>query len=146
MLNAGEPLLRELHTTVVSCNVHRPETSTANNAKKKKSSSTPIDKLYEVVLHDTILFPEGGGQPTDTGVLKTASDGNYEVAEVKRRGGHAVHFVKAQEGEVRGLEVGAGVTARLDEAGYARRLDHVSCTLLMAFTFRILIQHTELCL
>ena len=47
------------------------------------------------------------------------------MVEVKRRGGHAIHFVKSKAGSVAGLEVGARVTAALGEAGFMRRLDHV---------------------
>ena len=78
-----------------------------------------------MILHDTVLFPEGGGQPSDVGILRTANNEEYEVVEVKRRGGHAIHFVKAKGDNVPGLEVGAQVTAALGEAGYSRRLDHV---------------------
>ena len=85
--------------------------------------------LLEVVLHDTVLFPEGGGQPSDTGVL-TLSDGTaLGVVEVRRHGGIAVHYVRVQDGlnSVHELGVGTDVTVALDDAGLARRLDHVSC-------------------
>lgn len=111
----------------MSCNVHHPENLGTSNRKKKASTPKPTDKLYEVVLHDTILFPEGGGQPSDTGLLRTANHGDFEVVEVKRKGGHAVHFVKAKDDseEEKGLEVGSAVTAVLDDPGHSRRLDHV---------------------
>ena len=35
---------------------------------KKKGKSKPKD-AYDVVLSDTVLFPEGGGQPFDVGVI-----------------------------------------------------------------------------
>ncbi|EJD01246.1 alanyl-tRNA synthetase domain-containing protein [Fomitiporia mediterranea MF3/22] len=117
-----DPLLKELLSTVVSCNVHQPEQSQTNN---KKKSSAPAEKLFEVILHDTVLFPVGGGQPSDIGILRTANGDEYEVVEVLRRGGHAVHFVKPKDGQVPGLEVGAQVTAALGEAGFSRRLDHM---------------------
>lgn len=77
------------------------------------------------MLHDTVLFPEGGGQPSDIGILRTITQIEYEVSEVIRRGGHAIHFVKAKDGQVPGLEVGSSVIAALGDAGYMRRLDHV---------------------
>ncbi|KAI5124984.1 hypothetical protein M0805_007409 [Coniferiporia weirii] len=119
-----DPLLRELSSTVVSCSAHQP-VEQASSASKKKKQVAVSDKLFEVILHDTILFPEGGGQPSDVGFLRTVNGEEYDVLEVKRCGGHAVHFVKSKDGEVPGLGVGAQVTAALGDAGYMRRLDHM---------------------
>ncbi|KAL5487858.1 hypothetical protein ACEPAI_5966 [Sanghuangporus weigelae] len=118
-----DPLLREIATTVVSCNTHKIEQSQTNN--KKKRSSAAQEKLFEVVLHDTVLFPEGGGQPSDIGLIRSASGEEYQVIEVKRRGGHAIHFVKPKDDQVIGLEVGSHVIAALGADGYMRRLDHM---------------------
>lgn len=126
----GDPLLRELTSTVISCSAYQPATSEspAGNRKKKGSRSAASDRdtLFEVILHDTVLFPEGGGQPSDIGTIRTSNGEEYEVAEVKRRGGHAIHFVKSKNGSAVGLEVGLEVTTALGEAGFMRRLDHVS--------------------
>ncbi|KAH8118283.1 alanyl-tRNA synthetase domain-containing protein [Phellopilus nigrolimitatus] len=119
-----DPLLREITSKVVSCIVHQPAEQASSSGKKKKSAAAS-DKLFEVILHDTILFPEGGGQPSDIGFIRTANGEEYEVVEAKRRGGHAIHFVKTKNGEVHGLEVGARVTAALGDAGFTRRLDHM---------------------
>ena len=40
------------------------------------------------ILDDTILFPEGGGQPADRGRL-----GSVAVVDVQRRGGEILHFL-----------------------------------------------------
>ena len=85
-------MLRELTTTVISAEPQQPEERPAKNRKK---SSVNTDKLFEVVLHDTVLFPEGGGQPSDIGIIKTCT-AEYEVTSIQRRGGQAVHFVKAK--------------------------------------------------
>jgi misacylated tRNA(Ala) deacylase len=58
-------------TTVVSC--------------KKVEEET-----HEVILLDTILFPEGGGQPCDYGYLN-----DTYVHNVQREGSLAVHYVKS---------------------------------------------------
>ncbi|EKM59843.1 uncharacterized protein PHACADRAFT_206056 [Phanerochaete carnosa HHB-10118-sp] len=108
-----DSLLRELATTVVSS---RPAEAPPQpkRAKKDKSSTppTPASPLLEVLLHDTVLFPEG-------------------VAEVKRAGGHAVHYVKVGEKSIEGalhaFTVGREVGVRLGEAGLQRRLDHIVC-------------------
>ncbi|KAI1230271.1 hypothetical protein IHE44_0010236, partial [Lamprotornis superbus] len=89
---------------------------------------------FQVVLEDTILFPEGGGQvraglgwvgagagaggidilcpqPDDRGLI-----GDVPVLRVTRRGPEAVHFVPAA------LEPGAEVLLSLD---WERRFDHM---------------------
>ena len=53
------PYIKEFEAMVVSCE------------KGKKG--------YEVVLDQTAFYPEGGGQPTDTGVL-----GGVKVLEVQK--------------------------------------------------------------
>jgi misacylated tRNA(Ala) deacylase len=125
--------LRHLVTKVVKSFV--PEPKAQQPAKKNKKvvdsattgSSGPI---LQVILHDTIIFPEGGGQPSDIGFIATSAEDLWEVTEVKRVGGHAIHFVRLLPGM--GLEValkvfspGAEVTVSLGEEGLKRRLDHV---------------------
>lgn len=44
-------------------------------------------KGYEIVLNRTAFYPEGGGQPSDTGSL-----GGVRVLEVKERNGEIIHF------------------------------------------------------
>jgi alanyl-tRNA synthetase len=63
-----------------------------------------------VVLDDTILFPEGGGQPQDHGFLN-----DIEVLDVQKKGGEIRHYVSAP--------VAPGpVRVRLD---WDRRFDHM---------------------
>jgi len=66
---------------------------------------------YEVVLRDTILFPEGGGQPDDRGEIA-----GVEVLRITRRGSTAVHFLPSP------LEVGTMVDMEVD---WQRRFDHM---------------------
>ena len=42
---------------------------------------------FAVELDRTAFFPEGGGQPADTGVL-----GTVRVLDVHEKGGHILHF------------------------------------------------------
>ncbi|XP_048172315.1 alanyl-tRNA editing protein Aarsd1-like isoform X3 [Corvus hawaiiensis] len=88
-------------TRVVSCRAAelRPE-----------GGGEPV-RGFQVVLEDTILFPEGGGQPDDRGLI-----GDVPVLRVTRRGPEAVHFVPAA------LEPGAEVLLSLD---WERRFDHM---------------------
>ncbi|KAG0717148.1 Alanyl-tRNA editing protein Aarsd1-B [Chionoecetes opilio] len=90
-------------TKVVSCKPAKIDVVV--DGKKKKTA------CYEVTFEDTILFPEGGGQPDDRGTA-----GGVEVVRVVRRGGEAVHYLAG------GLEEGATVTQEVD---WTRRHDHM---------------------
>ncbi|KAI9069245.1 ThrRS/AlaRS common domain-containing protein [Trametes sanguinea] len=127
-----DPLLRELTTTAVSCRVSQSPSVPSNGreGKKKKAAPAPTAVLLEIILHDTIIFPEGGGQPSDLGIL-TSSDGElWDVVEAKRHGGHAVHYVRLRpeqnvDDALRLFSPGAVVGVSLGEQGYKRRLDHM---------------------
>ena len=84
-----DPYLTEFTATVLSC--------------------TQGKKGFDVVLDQTAFYPEGGGQPYDTGSL-----GGVEVLEVHEREGHVVHTCAAP------LEVGATVEGRIN---WERRFD-----------------------
>ena len=64
---------------------------------------------FDVVLDQTVFFPEGGGQPSDTGTL-----GDALVSHVREEGGEIYHRVD------RALTVGSAVTGSID---WARRFD-----------------------
>lgn len=110
----------------------QPPPAPVGGKKTKKAviaPTIPDDPLLEVILHDTVIFPEGGGQPTDTGII-TATDGtDWEVVQCKRHGGHAVHYVRVPNGAVDAALLaftpGAKVTAALGKEGFDRRYDHV---------------------
>lgn len=95
--------LKEYATTVVSCKPVKQEF--VQEGKKKK-----VD-CFEVTFEDTVLFPEGGGQPDDRGCV----DG-VPVLRVMRRGGEAIHFLESA------LEVGKKVIQNVD---WLRRHDHM---------------------
>ncbi|KAJ3510621.1 hypothetical protein NLJ89_g4572 [Agrocybe chaxingu] len=132
-----DPLLRALETTVVCASVAQPPPAAANGTAKKTKKAVlapdlPKEPLLHVLLHDTVIFPEGGGQPTDNGIITTSVDGTtWEVVQAKRHGGHAVHYVKVPVGvEVNAallaFQPGANVTVSLGQEGYDRRYDHMS--------------------
>lgn len=74
-------------------------------------SCEPVKGGYAVVLDRTAFYPEGGGQPCDTGTL-----GGAAVTAVRHEGEAIVHLT----GTV--LPVGTFVTGCID---WARRLDHM---------------------
>ncbi|MDD3429447.1 MAG: alanyl-tRNA editing protein [Oscillospiraceae bacterium] len=74
-------------------------------------SCTPAKNGYAVVLDKTAFFPEGGGQPADSGTLGCA-----EVVDVHEKDGIITHFTNAP------LQAGSTVTGALN---WARRFDHM---------------------
>ncbi|KAI0322457.1 hypothetical protein OF83DRAFT_1167514, partial [Amylostereum chailletii] len=131
-----DPLLRSLDSTVVSTLfLKRTPAPTCSNGKshtkQAKASAPPtLSQPYlQVVLHDTILFPEGGGQSHDIGVLTTEDGDIWEVRLVKRHGGVAVHYITPKDGsEDVPVLLGPGKKVRIElgEEGFKRRLDHMS--------------------
>ncbi|KAJ8364647.1 hypothetical protein SKAU_G00134780 [Synaphobranchus kaupii] len=95
--------MQEFITTVVSCSP--AELKVENSGKNEKVTG------FNVILKDTILFPEGGGQPDDRGTI-----GTVPVLRVTRQGSEAVHFVESA------LEVGLEARLKVD---WERRFDHM---------------------
>ena len=86
-----DPFLQEFTATVLSC-------------EQDKGG-------FKVVLDRTAFYPEGGGQPTDTGTL-----GGAAVTDVREKDGVIVHTCD------KALTVGDTVTGTID---WARRFDHM---------------------
>lgn len=71
-------------------------------------------KGFEVELDRTCFYPEGGGQPADTGVLGTA-----RVLDVHEKDGTVIHYTDRE------LSVGEEVTGRIDwEARFSNMQQH----------------------
>lgn len=98
-----DSFLKEYSSKIISC--EEAQIKTLHNGKKENLSG------YEIIMDDTILFPEGGGQPCDHGFLDEVT-----VLHVTRRGAQAVHFVKTP------LPIGKTVRQTLN---WERRLDHM---------------------
>ncbi|KAI9293944.1 ThrRS/AlaRS common domain-containing protein [Neoconidiobolus thromboides FSU 785] len=77
----------------------------------KVANCEKVGKHYEVELFDTILFPEGGGQPWDLGTIN-----DKKVIKVLRKGLKCVHVLENP------LEIGEEVKIILD---FNRRFDHM---------------------
>ncbi|XP_072105760.1 alanyl-tRNA editing protein Aarsd1 [Mobula birostris] len=95
--------LKEFETTVVSCTP--AELNTALHGKKETL------KGFNVILEDTLLFPEGGGQPDDRGFIN-----DIPVLRVTRKGAEAIHFVQSP------LEPLSKVQLKVN---WERRFDHM---------------------
>lgn len=147
-LMTGDPLLKCLRTRVVSARpaaIAEPPAAKGRAKQKKKDNipadsssttpngtggtTTPVDKgvLWDVELEDTVIFPEGGGQPFDTGVLRVEGEQGtreYVVEGCLRKKLDSVHLVRVPPG-VEGFEgiVGKEVEVTVD---WVRRMDHVS--------------------
>uniref|UniRef100_I3KVA1 Alanyl-tRNA synthetase domain containing 1 n=1 Tax=Oreochromis niloticus TaxID=8128 RepID=I3KVA1_ORENI len=95
--------MKEFVTSVVSC--------CPAELKQEVNGKKETIKGFHIKLQDTILFPEGGGQPDDHGFL-----GDVPVLRVTRQGPDALHFVASP------LEVGQEVHVKVD---WERRFDHM---------------------
>ncbi|KAJ1444827.1 Threonyl/alanyl tRNA synthetase [Pelagophyceae sp. CCMP2097] len=79
-------------------------------AASQKKGKKPVDEvLYECTLSDTVLFPEGGGQPSDAGTV-----GGVDCLRVANVDGLPVHYLKGP------LEIGSEVLIEVD---WPRRWD-----------------------
>lgn len=92
--------LKTFTTRVLSCKPIPQEPVKKSKSKGKSKNlekeSTVPNELYEIELEDTILFPEGGGQPSDLGFISIESEINKKipVTDVQRRQLRAVHITQ----------------------------------------------------
>lgn len=111
-----DSFLKTLKTTVVSCDEHKGHvTAKDKQNKNSKKQSDPKDLKYAIQLADTIIFPEGGGQPSDTGIIENGQD-KWTVDEVIRDKLTALHLTSAP------ITPGIQVDLQVD---WARRFDHM---------------------
>ena len=106
---------RAVSTVVVSCEPRAAAAAAAAPGRKKgKGAAVPPPPLpeWEVVLGDTVLFPEGGGQPSDAGTV-----GGVQCSRVDNVDGLARHVLSAP------LEPGTAVDVVLD---WPRREDNMA--------------------
>jgi alanyl-tRNA synthetase len=75
----------------------------------------------DVVLDQTMFYPEGGGQPADHGTLST-DDGTYRVTDVQERDGVILHRVNGVP------EKGAFVSGQIDAERRRRHMVHHTAT------------------
>lgn len=81
------------------------------SAQVLSCSASPDGEQYGVILEQTVFYPEGGGQPWDTGILN-----GQEVVRVENDGDRVVHIVGAE------IPVGSHVQGHIN---WERRFDHM---------------------
>ncbi|KNE66998.1 hypothetical protein AMAG_11464 [Allomyces macrogynus ATCC 38327] len=123
LLCQRDSFARTLRTKVLAVTRPAPASVAAKNGGKKDKGKPAVVEQQEPVLHvvleDTVLFPEGGGQPADRGSLTLKNGKQVPVIDVQRQGLTAVHMVPAAEADG-ALAVGDEVEATVD---WARRWD-----------------------
>lgn len=108
--------LKSFQTSVISCIEYCPQTAKDKQNKDKKNGNEDIvdAKLYAIELDDTILFPEGGGQPFDTGSIILPNKSVVPVKLVLRNKLTAMHITSTS------IEPGTKVSVEVD---WDRRMD-----------------------
>ena len=76
---------------------------------------------YDVVLDQTMFYPEGGGQPADHGTL-VSEDGSVEVTDVQMRDGVILHRTDERP------EKGEFITGQIDAERRRRLMAHHTAT------------------
>ncbi len=89
-------------------------------AKTCEATITQVNE-YGIELDRTVFYPSGGGQPGDTGVLRTASGVEVVIADTIHEKGTGVHLHVPAEGSP-SLSAGDTVTAEID---WDRRFAHM---------------------
>ncbi|KAF2032170.1 ThrRS/AlaRS common domain-containing protein [Setomelanomma holmii] len=94
--------LRTFETQVISCQEYTPPPTPQSTKSKTKKSTDPSkfpqttdSKSWLIELADSVLFPEGGGQPTDKGTITPLSAEKADpipIASIQRHGLRCIHF------------------------------------------------------
>jgi alanyl-tRNA synthetase len=94
-----------------------------------------LEEGYDVVLDRTLFYPEGGGQPADTGTLST-DDTTVDVEDVHREGDVVVHRTDGDPG------TGEFVRGQID-AGRRRQLmrNHTATHIVIHAARQVLGEH-----
>ena len=84
---------------------------------------------YDVVLDQTMFYPEGGGQPADTGTL-SSDEATVDVTDVQERNGVVLHRTGSDPGK------GEFVRGTLDSARRKRLMAHHTATHIVGYAAR----------
>lgn len=112
--------LETLETEVISCERYEGPKDDCKSKTKKATDGQGVQspsQTWMIEFADSVLFPEGGGQHTDHGFIRSleAEDsGGIPIQKVQRHGLRCVHYSPTP------LDVGSRVRQTVD---YARRWD-----------------------
>ncbi|MFB6135827.1 MAG: alanine--tRNA ligase [Halobacteriaceae archaeon] len=87
------------------------------------------ETVYDVVLDQTMFYPEGGGQPPDTGTIST-DDVTAQVEDVQRRNGVILHRTEKNPGK------GEFVRGQIDARRRRRLMRHHTATHVVVYAAR----------
>lgn len=79
-----------------------------NSYRKELDTTVLFAEGNEVVVEETILYPTGGGQPNDKGIIMRGAE-KFNVVDVRKVDGQVVHFVDRD-----GLKEGEKVRLKVD--------------------------------
>lgn len=119
--------LERFETEVVSCNEYIPPEAPKQSGKSKTKKSTDPTKFeldgnaksWLIECADSVLFPEGGGQPTDHGSITPLTNDTVEpipITSIQRHGLRCIHFSPSP------IPPGTKVLQTVD---FTRRRDHM---------------------
>ncbi|KAE8346798.1 hypothetical protein BDV24DRAFT_158426 [Aspergillus arachidicola] len=77
LLYLNDASLQKWTTTVLSC---RPISQLTESEKSLAKALTP--ESFALTTHETVFYPQGGGQPSDTGVITLADTSNGSTFKV----------------------------------------------------------------
>lgn len=136
-----DPNLKSLESLLIKAQEVKDDPTSQKKQKEKGSKSEEISNSafrYSLLLYDTPIFPEGGGQPNDTGTITligTSNNIKLRVDNAIRRNLDAIHFVTLPQDENQRREAQEWLE-NLDESNpkkvlvevdWDRRLDHMQC-------------------
>jgi len=101
-----------------------------------KDETTKLNTTY-IVLDQTLFYPRGGGQPSDTGIIN-CENVLYDVIEVIKRDGRILHRINMHETHNNhNLHIGHQVHGEIDwEKRYILMRMHTSSHLIDAVLYR----------
>ena len=90
------------------------------------------DGSFELILDRTLFYPEGGGQPSDIGVI-SSEDVKAKVTDVQTEGGIIFHNVDEN------IKVGSTVKGEIDSSRRQRLMRHHTATHILVHSARQLL-------
>ena len=132
-----QPYLQQIRATVISCqNSNVNNTDSKSQFQKSKNNSadnkSQIQQLYDIILNETCMYHESGGQLSDCGTLKTDDGKSVNVFHVRAENDEIIHSCSSP------LESGSQVTVEIDwNKRYCHMQLHSGQHLISAVAFKL---------